>query len=399
MKIVKKYNINFSFALQSGLLFILLNINSLSLSNEVSASINKMEGEYVIIPQSQYQSLIAIRDSIGSITGLDTLYEDRTHSNGMPYHIYIPKNLQASVDYPLVIFLHGFTGIPLDVHNGFPKGVWSLPMFQDKHQHILFIPRYRTTNDFWPTDTYRDMFLETLNDLIAELNNNPEQPNIDTTRIYLTGFSQGGMGTWNYLRAFPHKFAAAVPLSGFNYGPQTVVEAEEIKHVPIWIFNGDNDTSVEGSRMSFNVLEAAGASDLTYHEYVDQTHVIDDFAYFTEEFPDWLFSQNLNSPAAINNQNQGKVTDFKLFQNFPNPFNPTTTLKYTLNKPARIILSIYNTLGRKIKILVNTHQNTGEYSVIWNSTDSSGKQVCSGIYVYQLQTRESILSGKMLLIQ
>jgi predicted peptidase len=239
--------------------------------------------------------LKAIRDSYGSIPDLDKIYENRVHPNGLPYHIYVPRSLKAGKRYPLVLFLHGYSDLTLDTHKGFPKGVWSLPLVQEQHPHVLFVPRYRTFDDMWCQDPYREMVLEALDDLVTELNAKTGSPGIDPARIYLTGFSQGGMGTWNYVRHYPSKFAAASPLSGFFKGPQTVEEAEAIKHVPIWSFNGDGDRGVEGSRLSFLMLKKSGAEDVRYHEYAQQDHVIDDFAYFTDGFCDWLFAQKMPS--------------------------------------------------------------------------------------------------------
>jgi predicted peptidase len=250
---------------------------------------------YDVITQEQAQKLKAIRDAYGSIPNLDSIYEDRTHTNGLPYHIYVPDNLKNGEKYPLVIFLHGYSDLTIDTHNGFPKGVWSLPLVQSDHPHILFVPRHRTFDDKWVHDEYRIMVIETLDALIKEFNSDPDSPIIDTTRIYLTGFSRGGRGTWNFIKHYPNKFAAAAPLSGFSEGPQTVTEAEKIKHIPIWIFNGDGDKGVAGSRLSYQMLKKAQARDVRYHEYENQEHVIDDFAYFTEGFMDWLFAQTLTS--------------------------------------------------------------------------------------------------------
>jgi predicted peptidase len=247
-----------------------------------------------IQPES-WQKLKAVRDSIGAIANLDSLYEDRTHANGLPYHVYVPEALSPGVSYPLVVFLHGHTDLALDTHSGFPKGVWSLPQVQDRHPHVLFVPRHRTDDDVWTDDGYRAMVMQALDDLVAGTNESDATPNIDPLRIYITGFSLGGKGTWNYIRRHPHKFAAAVPLSGYFRGPQSESEAREIKHIPIWIFNGDGDDGVEGSRASYRALEAAGAPDVTYHEFVGHGHVIDDFAYFTEGFVDWLFAQKKKS--------------------------------------------------------------------------------------------------------
>jgi predicted esterase len=382
--------------LQTALLFILLSTKVYSISNESSVLTNIVHLKnttYEIIPQSQWMQLKAIRDSIGAITGLDTLYENRTHPNGMPYHIYIPKNLQPDVDYPLVIFLHGYTDLTLNTHNGFPKGVWSLPMFQNKHPHILFLPHYRNNSDHWLNENYRNMFYETLNNLIVELNNNSALANIDTTRIYLTGFSQGGMGTWNYIMNSPHKFAAAAPLSGFYVGPQNISDAELIMNIPIWIFNGDSDNGVDGSRISYNMLIEAGAHDVRYHEYQNHGHVIDDFAYFTEGFLDWLFSQSLNLTDVIDKSGWYPV-NFELHQNYPNPFNPTTTISYELPKSSFVKLSIYNINGRLVATLVNEKKNAGYYSVEWNV-----EKVSSGIYFYQINAGDFTSTGKCLLLK
>ncbi len=136
-----------------------------------------------------------------------------------------------------------------------------------------------------------------LDDLVKEFSGSKKSPNIDANRLYLTGFSQGGMGTWNFIRNYPRKFAAAAPLSGYSHGPQNVAQAKEIRHIPIWIFNGDGDKG--GSRLSFKMLKQAGASDVRYHEYKKQRHVIDDFAYFTKGFMNWLFAQKRTPSKAV----------------------------------------------------------------------------------------------------
>ncbi len=254
---------------------------------------SSQNSSYEVITQRQARKLKAIRNSYGSIPNLASIYEDRTHTNGLPYHLYVPDKLKSGTQYPLVTFLHGYSDLTIDTHKGFPKGVWSLPLVQSDHPHILFVPRYRTFDDMWVQDKYRTKVIETMNDLLREFNGNGQSPGIDTSRLYLTGFSQGGMGTWNFIKHYPRKFAAAAPLSGFSHGPQNVKEAEALKHLPIWIFNGDGDKGVAGSRLSYQMLKEAGARNLKYHEYEKQGHVIDDFAYFTEGFMDWLFAQKL----------------------------------------------------------------------------------------------------------
>jgi len=79
--------------------------------------------------------------------------------------------------------------------------------------------------------------------------------------------------------------------------------------------------------------------------------------------------------------------DFALFQNYPNPFNSTTAISYQLSavRLHRTSLKIYNTLGQEVKTLVNEEQPAGNYQVLWDGRDSSGKQVASGVYFCRLE--------------
>lgn len=88
---------------------------------------------------------------------------------------------------------------------------------------------------------------------------------------------------------------------------------------------------------------------------------------------------------------------FSLGQNFPNPFNPSTTLSYKLDQPANVRLVIYDVAGREIKRLVGQYQFPGQYSVTWASTDESGKSVPSGMYVARLQVENETAIRKMVL--
>ena len=237
------------------------------------------------------------RDSHKPMPDLVSLYSGSTHPNGLPYHLYVPDSLSAGRAYPLVVFLHGHTDLDLNVHGGFPKGIWALPEVQNAHPHILFLPRHRTADDDWTNADYRSAVIEALDDVTARLNRDPGSPNVDSDRVYLTGFSQGAMGVWDYIKRYPYRFAAAAPLSGYFHGPRSESEAAAVRHLPIWIFNGGNDDGVDGSRESYAWLKRAGAPDVRYHEFVDHGHVIDDFAYFTEGFMDWLFEQELKPKA------------------------------------------------------------------------------------------------------
>ena len=89
---------------------------------------------------------------------------------------------------------------------------------------------------------------------------------------------------------------------------------------------------------------------------------------------------------------------FTLHQNFPNPFNPITTLSYDLPKDSDVRLAIFDMLGNEVATLVNTTQEAGFKSVQWDATDSMGIPVSAGVYLYQIQAGEHVQTRKMVLL-
>jgi hypothetical protein len=90
---------------------------------------------------------------------------------------------------------------------------------------------------------------------------------------------------------------------------------------------------------------------------------------------------------------------FTLHQNFPNPFNPITTLRYDLPSNALVTLSIYDMLGREVTQLINTTQEAGYRLVQWDATDMHGKPVSAGVYLYQIRAGEFAQTKKMVLLK
>ena len=90
---------------------------------------------------------------------------------------------------------------------------------------------------------------------------------------------------------------------------------------------------------------------------------------------------------------------YKLDQNFPNPFNPSTTIKYSVEETGDVIIKIYDSLGKQVKMLVNETKNQGEYRTIWDGRDNNGKIVSSGVYFYQIQVDQFIQAKKMIMLR
>jgi hypothetical protein len=93
-------------------------------------------------------------------------------------------------------------------------------------------------------------------------------------------------------------------------------------------------------------------------------------------------------------------TEFELSQNFPNPFNPVTTIQYGLPSPSRITLKVYNLLGKEVMTLVdNELKEAGYHTAIWNGRNAVGDGVVSGVYFIRIRVGNFVQTQKMLLIR
>ncbi len=90
---------------------------------------------------------------------------------------------------------------------------------------------------------------------------------------------------------------------------------------------------------------------------------------------------------------------YVLEQNYPNPFNPNTEIKFRIPQTEKVELEIYNSLGQKVKTLINTEMPAGEHNVIWNARDNYGRPVSSGIYVYKIKAGSFAQVKKMTLLK
>jgi PKD repeat protein len=89
----------------------------------------------------------------------------------------------------------------------------------------------------------------------------------------------------------------------------------------------------------------------------------------------------------------------QLFDNYPNPFNPSTQIRYQLPASTPVRLDVFNTLGQQVITLVDTEQGAGTYTVAWDGRSGAGRQVTSGTYLYRLQAGDRVITKKMLLVK
>ena len=108
---------------------------------------------------------------------------------------------------------------------------------------------------------------------------------------------------------------------------------------------------------------------------------------------------NAGSPTLLSNDEQSIPNIYVLYENYPNPFNPVTTLRYDLPENGHVNITIYDMLGREIKTLMDQTQDAGYRSIIWDATNEYGKPVGAGIYLYQIQAGEYMQTKKMVLLK
>jgi hypothetical protein len=103
----------------------------------------------------------------------------------------------------------------------------------------------------------------------------------------------------------------------------------------------------------------------------------------------WSYTLKVRASAKLPAQNA-------LFENSPNPFNPTTTLRFALRETGPVNLAVYNSLGQKVRVLVDAPRNAGEHAVMWDGRDDAGRSVSSGVYFARMQAGNYSKTQKML---
>ncbi|MCC6964612.1 MAG: T9SS type A sorting domain-containing protein, partial [candidate division Zixibacteria bacterium] len=91
--------------------------------------------------------------------------------------------------------------------------------------------------------------------------------------------------------------------------------------------------------------------------------------------------------------------EFCLAQNYPNPFNPTTTIEFSVPRRSQVVIDIYNQLGQTVRSLVDEEKTAGVYRITWDGTDTSGRPLSSGVYLYRITAGDFAQSKKMLLLK
>ena len=211
----------------------------------------------------------------------------------------------------------------------------------------------------------------------------------------------------------PKVWFASAPDSGYSVDnlfpsvPSDIIATEIESWVELrWNPNTEQDfdyySIYRNTKANFELTEPFAFT--TNATFVDSSVQVGEKYYYKVTATD--FSGNESEPSdevsvLITSVNSilDQPTEYALSQNYPNPFNTDTMIQYQLRKSCIVELTIYNSLGQKIRKLVSSHKSAGHHKVVWDGMDNRKKQVPSGIYLYRLKTGDFVQTRKMLLMQ
>jgi predicted peptidase len=226
------------------------------------------------------------------------------------YQVYVPADWTAKQKWPVALFLHGAGERGTDGIIQTEVGIGTAARrYTERAKCVIVFPQC-LTNRWWSEPEMQAQALKALELSVKEFKGDQE-------RLYLTGISMGGYGTWAIASANPGKFAALAPVCGGVRVPQRIAEqlklqnppgddpytpvAQKVGKTPVWIFHGGADAvvPVSESRKMNETLKALGGN-VKYSEYEGVNHNSWDRAYAEKEFFTWLLSQRLDGKAKMN---------------------------------------------------------------------------------------------------
>ena len=207
---------------------------------------------------------------------------ERSEGHGLKYRFYAERKLRRAKDegYPLVVYLHGKGGDVMTRPE--PGQANSFSKDSNYRKRPCFILAPQNPDQAGWNGSKANSVVEIVEELMEKLP-------IDKNRIYVTGYSMGGFGTFHLLAQEPKLFAAGVPVAGGG-NPGSV---SNFKKVPVWAFHGAKDevVNVNQSQRMVEALKKERA-EVKYTEYPDGDHGIAGQVYDDEEMHEWLFEQS-----------------------------------------------------------------------------------------------------------
>ncbi|MBN1407990.1 MAG: CotH kinase family protein [Calditrichaceae bacterium] len=155
------------------------------------------------------------------------------------------------------------------------------------------------------------------------------------------------------------------------------------------------DIFVDGEKVKYSILSSAKVEDLTEtREYQIEVKARDYAGNYSEGNP--VVSAYVTH---LDSQTHRLPDKIQLYQNYPNPFNSFTTISYYLFENTDVTIQVFNTIGQDLLKLIYVNQSVGKHKFIWDGKDKYGNDLSSGVYIYQIKSRQFKLSRKMILLR
>jgi hypothetical protein len=171
-------------------------------------------------------------------------------------------------------------------------------------------------------------------------------------------------------------------------------EAEDFQYFVLERTN-EATAGVEASTISYELI------DITFED-VDLVRNVE-YSYRLAAYDDADNRSEFTGPVSailLSTDQQSLLPEaYTLHQNYPNPFNPTTQIRYDLPENSYVNINIYDLMGKRVKLLVNSKQDAGYRSIHWNATNDLGQPVSAGMYIYTIQAGQFRQTRKMVLLK
>ena len=168
--------------------------------------------------------------------------------------------------------------------------------------------------------------------------------------------------------------------------------------IEIWSLNNLSNLNLSVNQFSGVLPESICELDINWSEdfYINDNYLCPPYPSCIE---DYVGEQDLSNCENISIVDEVTPLTYKLYNAYPNPFNPSTTLHYDLPNDEFVSITIYDMLGNVISNLVDDNQNSGYKSIQWDATNNQGQQVSAGVYLYSIEAGEFRQTKKMILLK
>ena len=359
------------------------------------------------------------------------------------YYIYIPDSI--TIDAPLLFILHGYGSDANAIMNSS-----QFNLIADEHGFMVCYPQGTEdnwNNRQWFSGWYSNDPVDDVGFLMALAQHIQTEFNLGTEKTFCTGMSNGADMSYRLACEASSVFKAVASVAGCMF-EWAINSCSPDNPIPVFEIHGTNDniTLWEGDAyyyygayvgvettfefwsqlnvttesiidtlpnldtqdgsyvISHKNINGINNNEVWLYEVVNGGHhwpgaygnmdisASDEIWYFFNN----IISQNLE----ISEKNMDQfLNSFNIYPNYPNPFNPVTTLQYVLPGDALVNITIYDIMGRKVSTLVNSQQTAGYKSIQWNATNDKGAPVSAGLYLYTLEAGQFQQTKKMVLLK